>query len=166
MSLPNNETFIETSKNRLTSWQTRVTIEYGAATVSDLDQKARWFKEVGQFVTAVRRVKITRQDVTFSNGNPVSDEGFEVDFECGAKGWICERRDWAELDALVVGTKGYLHGLAVWRKRGHIVGSPCPWFRAQKSARSRQNPNSAPRTCAAELYVRAAGKVWPPVRPS
>lgn len=153
------ETFIKGRSNKLTSWQTRVTVEKTSATLADLDQTARWFQTVGSEVVSISRVKVTHQDVTFP-GNPYSEEGFEVTFKCGARGYIVEYRDWSELNALVVGTKGYLHGLAVFRKRGNIVGSPVLWFGAQPSARGRQNANTAPRCCAAELYARAAGKSW------
>lgn len=156
----NTTTFIETRKNRLTSWQTRVTVEKTEATVSDL-RDARWLQTIGaDQIVKVERCKVTRQSVEFASSHPYIEEGWEITFECGARGWVTDYRDGSELNALVVGTKGYLHGLAVWRKHGNIVGSPVPWFLAQPSARKRQNANTAPRCCAAELYNRAAGKSW------
>lgn len=154
------ETFVETRRNKLTSWQTRVTVIRTAAKVEDLNRKARWFQTVGAEVVKVERVSVTRNSVEFPNSSPYEEKGWEVTFKCGARGYVTDYRDGSELNALVVGTKGYLHGLAVWRKHGNIVGSPVPWFMAQPSARKRQNANTAPRCCAAELYARAAGKPW------
>lgn len=151
------ETFIETLKPG--NIQISVTIERTPAAVSDLNTSARWYQTVGTEVTSVERVKVTRESVSFP-GNPMVTEGFQVSFRCGAVGWITEYRESAELDALVMGTKGYLHGLAVWRKHKHIVGHCTAWFRCQRSARARMNPDSAPKCCAAELYARAAGKPW------
>lgn len=155
-------TFTETRKNKLTTWHVTVTVEKTPATISDLNQEARWFKTVGSEVVSVERVKVTRQDADFPSAHPYIEEGFEVTFKCGARGYITEylRDIHAELNALVVGTDGYLHGLAVFPKRGNIVGTPVPWFTAQPSKRGRQSANRAPRCCAAELYARAAGKAW------
>jgi hypothetical protein len=142
------------------NWKTRVTVEKTPATIADLDQNARWFQTLGSEVVSVERVKVTHQNIEYPSTSPYAEQGFEVVFKCGARGYIVEYRDGSELNALIVGTKGYLHGLAVWRKHKNIVGSPVPWFGAQASARGRQNANTAPRCCAAELYARAAGKPW------
>jgi hypothetical protein len=153
------ETFVETSKNKLTSWETTVTVERTPATIEDLDWSARWFETVGAQVAKVERVKVTRKTDT---STPYTETGFEVTFLCGAKGWITVYggAQGAELNALVVGGKGYLHGLAVWKKRSYTVGNCVPWFTAQMGARKRLNANTAPKCCAAELYARAAGKPW------
>jgi hypothetical protein len=152
------ESFVEVGKNKITSWETTVTVERTPATIDDLDWKSRWFMDVGSQIAKVERCKITR---TFEkSSNPYVETGFEVTFLCGAKGWITVYRDYSELNALVVGTKGYLHGLAVWRKHRNIVGHCVPWFTAQMGDRKRLNANTAPRCCAAELYARAAGKPW------
>jgi len=142
------------------SWKTRVTVEHTPAAITDLNQNARWFQTVGSEVVSVTRVKVTHQSVDYPSSTPYTEEGWEVTFKCGARGYVNANKEWPELDALVVGTKGYLHGLAVWRKHKNIVGSPVPWFGAQPSTRARQNANTAPRCCAAELYARAAGKPW------
>lgn len=152
-------TFIETTKNKFATWETRVTIERTEATVLDLDQNSRWYQELRGEIVSVERVKVSREDVEFPR-NPYVENGFEVTFKCGARGYVPADRRHQELDALVIGTKGYLHGLAVWRKRCWIVGAPTPWFRAQQGPRKRLSPERAPRCCAAELYARAAGKPW------
>ena len=153
----NTETFVETLKPG--NVQINVTIVRIPADVSDLNTSARGFLTVGAEISSVERVTVTRESATYP-GNPMITEGFQVTFRCGAVGWITPRREMDELDALVVGTTGYLHGLAVFRKHKHIVGSPTPWFRCQRSKRARMNPDSAPKCCAAELYARAAGKSW------
>ncbi len=152
-------TVLLTNKNRVHTWQTLATVESLPATVADLNLNARWFHTVGDQVRGVTRVQCSMNDVLFPHPSPPVTAGFEVVFQCGAIGFVPDR-DHPELDALLVGTKGYLHGLAVWRKRGFIVGTPVSWFRAQPSERGYQNPNSAPRCCAAELYARARGESW------
>jgi len=152
-------TFIESKKFRNHVSETRVTVEKTAATIADLNQNARWFQTVGSEVVSVERVKVSRESVAYQS-TPYTEEGFEVTFKCGARGYVNDRKEFPELDALVVGTEGYLHGLAVWRKHRWIVGCPTPWFRAQMGRRARLSPERAPRCCAAELYARAAGKPW------
>lgn len=157
---PDVQTAILTFKNRLVSWQMVNTIESVPAAVSDLNPEARWLKTIGiDQISSVRRIRCTMNTVLRPVPAPQATVGFEITFKCGARGFICHR-DMPELDALIVGTKGYLHGLAVWRKHGRIVGTPVAWFIGQRSARGYQNANSAPRVCAAELYARAAGKSW------
>lgn len=154
--------YIETTKLSLFTHRVHVVVTKVPATVADLNQSARWFQTVGHEVHTVERVQVSRyslSSVTGQPGTPYTTEGFEVSFKCGARGFV--RADgYQELDALVVGQKGYLHGLAVWRKHKHIVGTPTPWFRAQQGARARLNADRAPRCCAAELYARAAGQPW------
>lgn len=159
--MPTTETFVEMSRNKSTSWQTRVTVTREPAAVSDLSQTARWLLTVGAAnIVSVELLKIERQSVDFPSSHPYVEEGFEVRFACGAIGYVNKHREQQELDALVVGTEGYLHGLSVWRKRGHIVGSPVPWLRTKFGRRSRLNPDRLPRCCAAELYARAQGLPW------
>jgi hypothetical protein len=145
-------------KNKVHAWEVVVTIERTPATVADLGE-SRWLSAVGaDQIVSVERIAVSQSTVLYpSPSRP--EGGFEVLFKCGARGFV-NGHEFQELDALLVGTKGYLHGLAVWRKRGHIVGTPVPWFRAQRSVRTYQNPNRAPRCCAAELYARAAGQSW------
>lgn len=159
--MPTTETFVETRRNKITSWQTRVTVTRVPAAVSDLSQTARWLLTVGVAnIVSVELLKIERQSVDFPSSHPYVEEGFEVRFACGAVGYVNRYREQQELDALVVGTDGYLHGLAVWRKRGHIVGSPVPWIGTKFGRRARLNPDRLPRCCAAELYARAQGRPW------
>jgi hypothetical protein len=150
-------------KNKLTSWDRDYHLQRTDAKVSDL-KKARWMQHVPVAdVVQVRRVKVWATDPTFpSTLEPAYDLGWEVTFRSGALAYVTDYNDGhSEINALVINGKGYLHGLAVWRKRGHIVGTPCAWFRTQKSVRGKPlNPNTAPRCCAAELYARAAGKSW------
>lgn len=152
-----------TFKNKVASFPVVVTTTRSPATVADLNPEGRWLKIIGaDQIEKIVRVKVnTRvgQYALTSNDSGYTESGFEVTFKSGAIGFV-NNRDYQELDALIVGTKGYLHGLAVFRKHSQIVGTPVPWFRAQRSARGFQNPNTAPRTCAAELYARAAGKPW------
>ena len=149
-----------TLKNKVHTWQMTVTVERTPATVADLGE-SRWLTTVGaDQVVSVTRLSVAQNNVKFPHPDPYTERGFEVVFKCGAIGFVNVRQPHQELDAVIVGTKGYLHGLAVWRKHGHIVGTPVPWFRAQRSARGYQNPDRAPRCCAAELYARAAGKPW------
>ncbi len=151
-------------KNKISSWPVVITTTRTEVCIADMN--GRWLDHIGvNQVVKVEHVKThtvtgRTHTVTGSFGGGSIEAGFEVTFKCGAIGFVSQRPHGQELDALIVGTKGYLHGLAVWRKRGHIVGTPVPWFRTQKSARAHQNPNTAPRTCAAELYARAAGKPW------
>lgn len=155
-----------TFKNKLITWLRDFHISRTDATVADL-KKARWMEHVPvSDVLKVSRVKVWATDPKFpSTLEPAYDLGWEVTFRSGAIGYITDYKDGhSEINALVINGKGYLHGLAVWRKRGHIVGTPCAWFRTQKSVRGKpMNPNTAPRCCALELYVRAAGKAWPPI---
>ena len=157
-----NTDYIETTKLGSYQYRVHVVVTKTPATVQDLNQSARWFQTVGNEVHTVERVQVRRYSlsaVTGQPGEPYTTEGFEVSFKNGARGFIMAHGH-QELDALVVGQKGYLHGLAVWRKHRHIVGVPTPWFRAQQGARARLNADRAPRCCAAELYARAAGKPW------
>lgn len=153
------ETYVETVRNRLTSWQVEVTIERREAEMSYLRADARWLKEVGRDnVVSVTSVKVGRRTTDFPQGTIYSEFGYEILFKSGAIGLVCPREPSSdELDALVVGSSGYLHGLAVWRKRGNVVGRPVPWLMTKQGARKRLNPNSVPRVCAAELYARARG---------
>lgn len=157
------ECFVKTRKNRCGTFGTLVTKETEPATVADLDREARWFRTVGHLITRVTRVAVSLNSVEFP-GYPYTESGFEVEFECGAVGYV-PNRPHSELDGLVVNGKGYLHGLAVWRKRGKIVGNPVPWALTKHGPRARLNPDRLPRVCAAELYSRAAGSGdnWGPV---
>lgn len=155
------ETFVKTHRNKFYPRQTHVTVVRTEARKLDLDLTARWIKTIGATeIVKVVRVTVIQNDVQFPAKTPFEDVGFEVTFKSGAVGYVNAHREHQELDALLVGTKGYLHGLAVWRKHGNIVGTPCAWFSAQKGPRARLNPNTAPRCCALELYYRAAGKPW------
>ena len=155
-----------TFKNKLTSWKRDFHVQRTEANVSDL-KAARWMEHVPvASIVKVARVKVWGTDSQFPTPAgvvPAYDCGWEVTFRSGAVAYVTDYADGhSEINALVVNGKGYLHGLAVWRKRGHIVGSPCPWFRTQASARGKLlNPNTAPRCCALELYERAAGRAWP-----
>lgn len=154
---PEVQTTLLTFKNKVHTWQVVNTIESLPATIEDLNPEARWLQTIGaDQIESVKRVRCTSNAVLYPSTQPCAYVGFEVLFKSGARGFI-SHREHPELDALIVGTKGYLHGLAVFRKRGNIVGTPVCWFRSQRSARGYQNPNTAPRVCAAELYARAAG---------
>ena len=153
------ETFTETCRQPLNgyTWEVTVSVTRTPLSVGHLNQEARWFQTVGSEVTKVEWVSVSR--LSDLGGTPYTEAGFEVTFKCGAVGYVTAGPH-EELNALVVGGKGYLHGLAVWRKHGNLVGSPVPWFQCQWGARKRLKANSAPRCCAAELYARAAGKPW------
>ncbi len=155
------ESFVETRKKHGFVFETSVTVEREPASVLYLNRKSRWFQTVGDSIVSVEKVKVTRNSVKHPSSNPYVEQGFEVTFACGARGYIVERSDGsAELDALMVGTTPYLHGLAVWPKHGSIVGAPVPWLLAQRTKRGRASANTAKRCCAAELYARAEGKPW------
>lgn len=163
--MTNTTTTTVTFKNKITTWARDFHVQRTDAKVSDL-KKARWMEHVPvETVVKVSRVKVWATDPKFpapAGFEPGYDIGWEVTFANGVIAYITDYGDGrSEINALVINGKGYLHGLAVWRKRGHIVGTPCAWFRTQKSVRGRPlNPNTAPRCCALELYYRAAGKSW------
>lgn len=144
-------------KNGPVAWQLEITIEMTPATKADLH--SRWFDFCGHRIKSVKRIKVCARDCKHPAANTTPLPAFEVEFENGSRGFVSDRGH-QELDALVVGGKGHLHGLAVWKKYRQTRGTPVSWFRAQPSARGLQNPNSAPRECAATLYALATGEEW------
>lgn len=158
----NTTTTTVTRKNKLQTWQFLVTIESEPVSLDDLS--GRWLDSVGRDqVMSAHKIRVMANDVKYPHPNPSSTPGYEILFKCGARGFVLDRgpkNGGQELDALIVGTKGYLHGLAVWKKYGQTRGHCVGWFSAQRAVRGLQNPNTAPRCCAAELYARAAGKPW------
>jgi hypothetical protein len=155
-----------TFKNKIISWDRDFHVQRTDAQAADL-KKARWMEHVPVAdIVKVSRVKVWATDPKFpasAGFEPPYDCGWEVSFRSGALAYITDYGDGhSEINAIVINGKGYLHGLAVWRKRGHIVGSPCAWFRTQAGSRGKLlNPNKAPRCCALELYKRTAGLGWP-----
>ena len=166
MSMLTTTTTTVTFKNKLIAWKRDFHVQRTDAKVSDL-KEARWMEHVPVAdIVKVSRVKVWSSDPQFpasASFEPPFDCGWEVTFRSGALAYITDYGNGhSEINALVIGGKGYLHGLTVWRKHGHIVGSPCAWLRTQASARGKLlNPNTAPRCCALELYERAAGREWP-----
>jgi hypothetical protein len=53
-----------------------------------------------------------------------------------------------------------------WDSHVRGIGHQEAQVRRNQEREALHNRREAPRTCAAELYVRAAGQAWPPVRPS
>ena len=145
-------------KNGSVTWQLEVTIEMAPATKADLH--SRWFDFCGHKVKSVKRIKVSARDCKHPGTGMTPMPAFEVEFENGSRGFVSDRGDHQELDALVVNGKGFLHGLAVWKKYRQTRGTPVSWFRAQPSARGFQNPNTAPRHCAATMYSLANGEEW------
>jgi hypothetical protein len=74
--MTNIESFVRKNKNKIATWQTRITVERTPATLADLDQESRWFKDVGHEVVSVSKVKVTCNSVTFPNPNPYAEAGF------------------------------------------------------------------------------------------
>jgi len=149
-------------KNGFVAWQLEITIEMAPATKADLH--SRWFDFCGHKIKSVKRISVSAAYVSAKDANLsakfIPTPAFEVEFENGSRGFVSDRGDHQELDALVVGGKGHLHGLSVWKKYRQTRGTPVSWFRAQPSARGLQNPNTAPRECAATLYSLATGEEW------
>lgn len=149
-------------KNGPIAWQLEITIEMMPATKADLH--SRWLNFCGHKIKNVRRINVSAQYVSTRDSGLSAKitptPAFEVEFENGSRGFVSDRGDHQELDALVANGKGHLHGLAVWKKYRQTRGTPVSWFRAQPSARGLQNPNTAPRECAATLYALATGEEW------
>src|SRR5947208_15599117 len=110
-----------TFKNKLTSWKRDFHVQRTDAKASDL-KKARWMEHVSVAdIVKVSRVKVWSTDPQFlasAGFVPAYDCEWEVTFRSGAIAYVTDYPDGhSEINAIVIGGKGYLHGLAVWSKQ-------------------------------------------------
>jgi hypothetical protein len=149
-----SETFVETRKNRLTSWSNTITVTRTPATLSERRMtRARWFDYVGDFVIACFNVAVTVRD---NFGREITETFFEIVTETG-RGCVTLYQDGEELDVFIPnesGHKALLHGF--WMKRGHKVGHAGLYVRANRiDADSRKRVDH---TCPARIYQWARGE--------
>jgi hypothetical protein len=148
------ESFVETRKNKLTTWTSTVTVTRTPATLSEKRIiRARWFDYVGDFVTACFNVEVT---VDHGHGQVWTETFFEIVTPYG-KGCVVATRDGEELDVFIPndGHKALLYGF--WMKHGHKVGHAGYYVRANHlNADSRTRVEH---TCPARIYAAARGDV-------
>lgn len=143
-------TFVETSKNRLTSWTTEITVSRERVSLSKYRmERPRWFDYVGDHV--IECFKVT---VSFGKGESSwNDTYFEVVTPFG-KGCVIDFQDGSELAAFIPNSgKALITGC--WKKYGSYRGHAVSYLRG-----NHLNPNSRTKvehTCLAKIYNIASG---------
>jgi hypothetical protein len=149
----NTETFTETRRNKIASWQSTITVTRTPATLSKSRMtRARWFDYVGDHVTACFEVEVT---VKSEHGEPRTEKFLEIVTPHG-RGCVVAYGDGdEELNVFIPNSgKALLYGF--WRKHGHMVGHAGYYVRGNHlNADSRSKVDH---TCPAVIYATASGK--------
>lgn len=147
-------TIIEKSKNKVTSWETTITVTREPATLSEYRmERARWFDYVGDQVTSCTKVTVTFQSGTLSTW---TDTYFEIVTPAG-KGVVIDFQSGSELEAFIPNSgKALIYGC--WKKYGKYRGHAVGYMRA--NGLKVESRAKVEHTCPAKIYAIAAGKPW------
>lgn len=158
-------TFVETTKNRVATFKTTVTVERTPATLSESRiRRARWFDYVADAVTECWKVKVTFKHLSTVTAEKTidnldsgwTDEYFEIVTPYG-RGCVVLYADKRcdELECFIP-TSGKALIFGCWKKYGKYRGHAVGYLRANKlSADSR---SKVEHTCPAAIYKAAIGK--------
>jgi len=143
-------TFVETSRNKVTSWTTEITVSREPISLSKYRmERPRWFDYVGDHITECFKVTLTFT----TNSTTWTDTYFEVVTSAG-KGCVIDYEHSSELEAFIPNSgKALIHGC--WKKYGKYRGHAVGYMQANKV-----NVNSRTKvehTCPAKIYNIAAG---------
>lgn len=146
-------TFIETYKNRVATFETKITVERKPASLSESRMaRARWFDHVADHVTECFDVT-----VTFESGTSKWTETFFEIVTPSGRGCILRFNGAAEeLYAFVTNEgKGMIFGC--WKKYGRYRGHAVGYLRAHGL---KAESKKVDHTCIGAMYAAASGKPW------